>query len=514
MLKRIAIHGSAIGAKVERIAEFPRQNFIKELLTPVCSAHRPAAFRTPLRHWHFRFQHFAHSSRLLDCDSRNAIAKHCKINITDSKSFLMNIFATAQLLQFNNPGFLLFPLGLLVYYFICWLLVGRDPKIGSVSPQYEPPQGVSPGVARYVTTGGSDGTTLAAILADVAAKQVISIQPEGAAYRIKLLNKAASLLPEEAALIKSLMGTECPIQPYFPAGMKRADAPASAAESLPQFVAQHPMLGRLAQRVIAAKTRREESLTPASAKADGAGLSQPALQQKQLETELVTAAGASPASAEVVLEPRSAEITAALAAIQAAFHSNLQDVYFRWNFRFVGLGILATFVWAMATALTLTTREGPPLFVTFWLLFFTSISGLVITGAWTARPTHPTPAQRMQVVILPLLFFVLPGLMIYTFALPSAHSFVLALLMCVALNNIFFVLMRAPTVEGRRVLEQLAGFREFLVRVEQDRLQRLNTPAQKAELMNRFLGYAIALNVREGWGDTMAAAFSNSIVER
>jgi hypothetical protein len=84
----------------------------------------------------------------------------------------------------------------------------------------------------------------------------------------------------------------------------------------------------------------------------------------------------------------------------------------------------------------------------------------------------------------------------------------------VLLNSIFFVIMRAPTSRGLMVLQQLAGFREFLVRVEQDRLDRVNTPEQRAELMNRFLPYAIAVNVREGWGDKMASAFSDAIVER
>ena len=104
--------------------------------------------------------------------------------------------------------------------------------------------------------------------------------------------------------------------------------------------------------------------------------------------------------------------------------------------------------------------------------------------------------------------------MIYVAALPRSHGFVLALLLSVTLNNIFFVLMRAPTPRGVAILQQLAGFREFLVRVEQDRLDRVNTPEQRAELMNRFLPYAIALNVREGWGDKMASAFSDAIVER
>jgi hypothetical protein len=133
---------------------------------------------------------------------------------------------------------------------------------------------------------------------------------------------------------------------------------------------------------------------------------------------------------------------------------------------------------------------------------------------WTSKPTSPSAKQRVTRVLVPMLFFGLPGSLIYIAALPEAHGFVLALLLSVLLNNISFVIMRAPTPRGLIILQQLAGFREFLVRVEQDPLDRMNTPEKRAELMNRFLPYAIALNVREGWGDKMASAFSDAIVER
>jgi hypothetical protein len=82
------------------------------------------------------------------------------------------------------------------------------------------------------------------------------------------------------------------------------------------------------------------------------------------------------------------------------------------------------------------------------------------------------------------------------------------------LNSGFVPLLRNRTEKDRRIVEQLAGVREFLVRVEQDKLERMHTPAERAELMNRFLPYAIALGVKEGWGTTMASAFSNAGVAR
>jgi hypothetical protein len=207
-----------------------------------------------------------------------------------------------------------------------------------------------------------------------------------------------------------------------------------------------------------------------------------------------------------------AEIKAHIDALQDAFRKNLQGVYFRQNFIFAGLGMAATLVWGLSVAATL--EESSSMFITFWLFFFTSVASLVIGGVWTSKPAHSSMKQRITRAVLPLLFFCMPGAIIYGAALPSAHGFVLGLLLSVLLNSIFFVIMRAPTSRGLMVLQQLAGFREFLVRVEQDRLDRVNTPEQRAELMNRFLPYAIAMNVREGWGDKMASAFSDAIVER
>ena len=199
-------------------------------------------------------------------------------------------------------------------------------------------------------------------------------------------------------------------------------------------------------------------------------------------------------------------------AVQDTFRKNLQGIYFRQNFRYAGIGVLATFAWGLFTAATLEASSS--MFITFWLLMFTSIAGLVIGGVWTSKPARPSAKQRVARVLVPVLFFGLPGAVIYFAALPQSHGFVLALLLSVLLNSVFFVIMRAPTPRGLIILQQLAGFREFLLRVEQDPLDRVNTPEQRAELMNRFLPYAIALNVREGWGDKMASAFSDAIVER
>ena len=397
---------------------------------------------------------------------------------------MQNLFAVSDL------QYLIFPALLLAYYIVCWLAVGRDPKIGNVAPQYAPPPGVSPGVARYIVTGGTDGTTLAAVLAALAAKDVVSIQPQGGSYAVKLLNSTIRVLPDEASVVRTVFGMEQPVQAY------------AASNTAIVGIASHQGKDRLAAGNLIFRPQRpqhEDAIFGDDIAESNVGV---AVEHQP-----------SPPHDNAILDPLAApEIKYHLDALQDTFRKNLQGTYFRQNYIFAGIGIAATFVWGLAVAFTLDAESS--VFITFWLLMFTSIAGLVIGGVWTSTPAHPSAKQRIARVILPLLFFGFPGAMIYLFALPEAHGFVLALLLSVLLNNIFFVIMRTPTALGLAALRQLAGFREFLVRVEQDRLDRVNTPEQRVELMNRFLPYAIALNVREGWGDKMAAAFSDSIVER
>jgi hypothetical protein len=343
-------------------------------------------------------------------------------------------------------------------------------------------------VARYILTGGTDGTTLAAVLAGLAAKGVVAIQPKGGSYAVSLLNSSPILLPDEAAAVRTLFNVVSTVQPYPESNTGIVGDPS-------QQTSGRQAADSASSRPIVVPMRSNGTLSEKTA-APGA------------------AVGLAPSPEnQVVINPQEGPtIKGNIDAIQETFHKNFQGIYFRQNFRYAGLGVAATLVWTMYTSATLEAQSS--MFLSFWLFMFTSIAGMVIGGIWASRPTHPSTKQRVTRVLVPVIFFGLPGVVIYFGALPQSHGFVLALLLSVVLNSIFFFIMRAPTPRGLEILQQLAGFKEFLVRVEQDRLDRVNTPEQRAELMNRFLPYAIALNVREGWGDKMASAFSDAIVER
>jgi uncharacterized membrane protein len=72
---------------------------------------------------------------------------------------------------------------------------------------------------------------------------------------------------------------------------------------------------------------------------------------------------------------------------------------------------------------------------------------------------------------------------------------------------VFGWFMPSRTTRGTRELEKVLGFREFLSRVEADRLDRVvKTPA----MFEKFLPYAMALGVEDNWARTFEGIYTQS----
>jgi uncharacterized membrane protein YgcG len=72
-------------------------------------------------------------------------------------------------------------------------------------------------------------------------------------------------------------------------------------------------------------------------------------------------------------------------------------------------------------------------------------------------------------------------------------------LLTLVLHGVFAYLMRAPTPVGRLVMDEIEGFKKYLGTAEQDRLDRMRSPALTPEVFEAFLPYAYALGVENKW---------------
>jgi uncharacterized membrane protein YgcG len=131
----------------------------------------------------------------------------------------------------------------------------------------------------------------------------------------------------------------------------------------------------------------------------------------------------------------------------------------------------------------------------FLSLLFHSIQalfGLVLAGGFLATAADVTgdvtSAIQAAPVAMPLILF------------PLAAS--------------AFYWMKAHTIAGRKIVDQIEGFRQYLGVAEEARLEALNPPDKTPELFERLLPYAVALDVENHWarrfaGVLAAAAASN-----
>ena len=77
----------------------------------------------------------------------------------------------------------------------------------------------------------------------------------------------------------------------------------------------------------------------------------------------------------------------------------------------------------------------------------------------------------------------------------------------VGMHILFIFLLRAPTVIGQRVRDEIEGFALYLDTAEQDRLDRMQSPALTPEVFEAFLPYAFALGVENAWVERFEREF-------
>jgi uncharacterized membrane protein YgcG len=126
-----------------------------------------------------------------------------------------------------------------------------------------------------------------------------------------------------------------------------------------------------------------------------------------------------------------------------------------------------------------------------------------------AIPFRSLPTSRIAAMVLQIGFFIAfmgfssfsaVGLHIVTSPVQSLSFALLG-----TLNVLFFYLLKRPTLAGRSIMDEIEGFRMYLSTAEEQRLNLLNPPDKTPELFEKYLPYALALDVENEWGEKFAA---------
>jgi uncharacterized membrane protein YgcG len=206
------------------------------------------------------------------------------------------------------------------------------------------------------------------------------------------------------------------------------------------------------------------------------------------------------------------DIAASITALKDSLKNEYERVYFVTNsaWFFGGLAILG--VTAIATAL-LCDDAATAAFMLLWLSGWSIGTAFLLHRAydgWMSVIAGPGSRILNTFGALFLTVFAVPftgGLIFGMFMLAQAIV-PLATLSLVAAgfaSYLFYHLLKAPTLAGAKIFDEVDGFKMFLVTAEKARLEALNPPQVTPEVFERFLPYAIALDCENQWSKKFEA---------
>ncbi|MDX1484490.1 MAG: DUF2207 domain-containing protein [Alphaproteobacteria bacterium] len=202
-------------------------------------------------------------------------------------------------------------------------------------------------------------------------------------------------------------------------------------------------------------------------------------------------------------------------ALRTWLRSEFEKVYFLRNtvYFLPGLGLS---VLAAGILIAASDQVGAAAFISVWLAIWSVVVYFLLRQAFRAWQGALAKggvlglfgAAFMTLLALPFFGGEIMGLMFY--AEVTSLEAMAVLLVILAVNFLFYHLLKAPTLLGRRMMDQLEGFADYLSVAEKDRMNLLNPPERTPELFERFLPYALALDVEQAWAEQFAGVLARA----
>ena len=87
---------------------------------------------------------------------------------------------------------------------------------------------------------------------------------------------------------------------------------------------------------------------------------------------------------------------------------------------------------------------------------------------------------------------------------------VIATIILMFLTMVFFaIIMKRPTLRGRKLLDEMLGFKDYLEIAEKEELNLRNPPEKTPELFESYLPFALALGVDQQWSERFASLLAS-----
>ncbi|MCB2147243.1 MAG: DUF2207 domain-containing protein [Deltaproteobacteria bacterium] len=219
-----------------------------------------------------------------------------------------------------------------------------------------------------------------------------------------------------------------------------------------------------------------------------------------------------PGSRSIALKKTSHQrVGSAVKALRTSLSGEYEKAFFLRNTRYFIPGIAISVL--TLGGIILTASMAPvAMFMMVWLSGWSAgvyVLGITVIAAWRSRKV----AGAMAITLFALPFIV--GEIVGIGVLASAIGFTSLVLFLgiVAANIVFYHLLKAPTLAGRRLMDDIEGLKLYMRVAEKERLNLLNPPDRTPEHFEALLPCAMALDVENDWNEQFADVLANAAVD-
>jgi uncharacterized membrane protein YgcG len=206
------------------------------------------------------------------------------------------------------------------------------------------------------------------------------------------------------------------------------------------------------------------------------------------------------------------KIGKAMDSFKKSLKLDFEKLYFQHNSKWLIPGVVISLLTLVCMVLT-APEIGAAVFMLVWLSIWTGAClALVWTtvNAWKTAFSSDNPggfkkkAGPLGITLFTLPFVGFEFFGMWAFSSLASPMAVVALFLVILINFIFYHLMKAPTIYGRRIMDQIEGFKLYLSVAEKQGLDMRNPPEKTPQLFEKFLPYALALDVENQWSEQFA----------
>ncbi|MBI5848270.1 MAG: DUF2207 domain-containing protein, partial [Nitrospirae bacterium] len=216
------------------------------------------------------------------------------------------------------------------------------------------------------------------------------------------------------------------------------------------------------------------------------------------------------------------DIREALTEVEEYLKLKCERNFFVTNTKYFIIGLVLTAIFLFISGISSAiSKGGLPvfLFICVWLTgwsvgvimllkqTFSSWKMVISSRGWS-RLGYVASALFSTLFSLPFLGG--EGFGMYVLAMSTSYVMPLFLLVAMAVNYLFFNLLKAPTLAGRKLLDEIEGFKRFLAATQQDRLNTLNPADRTPQLFEKYLPYALALDVEQQWAEQFSGTIDKA----